>query len=71
MNLHYNISPGIGLKDNRAMEIRCLKVLQLRRQASVVCGGVGVQRQTGDLKRVDNRQFPDDTSSKSLFPRRL
>jgi hypothetical protein len=55
------------------MEIRCLKALQLMRQASVVCGGGGggVQRQAGDLKEVNNKQFPDDTSSKSLFPRRL
>jgi hypothetical protein len=58
---------------NRAMEIRCLKASQLMRQASVVCGGggSGVQRQAGDLEEVNNKQFPDDTSSKSLFPRRL
>jgi hypothetical protein len=32
MNLHYKISPGIGLSDNRAVEIRFLKALQLMRQ---------------------------------------
>jgi hypothetical protein len=72
MNLHYKISPGIGLSNNQAMEMRCLKALQLMRQASVVCGGGGgIKRQTGDLEEVDNKQFPDGTSSKSLFPRRL
>jgi hypothetical protein len=40
------------------------------RQASVVCGGGGgdVQRHAGDLKEVNNRQFPDDTSLKAYFP---
>jgi hypothetical protein len=32
MNLHYNISPGIGLSDNRVVEIRWFKALQLMRQ---------------------------------------
>jgi hypothetical protein len=32
MNLHDKISPGIGLSDDRAVEIRCLKALQLMRQ---------------------------------------
>jgi hypothetical protein len=32
MNLRYKISPGIGLSNNRAVEIRCLKALQLMRQ---------------------------------------
>jgi hypothetical protein len=54
------------------MEIRCLKASQLMSQTSVVCGGSGgAQRQTGDLKEVDDKQFPDNTSSESLFPRRL
>jgi hypothetical protein len=71
MNLHYKISPGIGLSDDQAMEIRCLKALQLMRQA-IVCGGSGgIQRWTGDLEKVNNKQFPDDTSSESLFPRRF
>jgi hypothetical protein len=45
------------------------------RQASVVCGGgdggVDVWWHTGDLKEVNNKQFLDDTSSESLFPRWL
>src|SRR4051812_25400361 len=32
MNLHYKISPGIGLSDNQVVEIRCLKASQLMRQ---------------------------------------
>jgi hypothetical protein len=32
MNLHHKISPGIGLSNNQAVEIRCLKALQLMRQ---------------------------------------
>jgi hypothetical protein len=72
MNLHYKISPGINLSNNQAMEIRCLKASQLMRQANVVCGGGGgIQRQVGDLKEVDSKQFPDDTSSENLFPRSL
>jgi hypothetical protein len=31
MNLHYKISPGIGLSDNQAVEIRCLEASQLMR----------------------------------------
>jgi hypothetical protein len=54
------------------MEIRCLKASQLLRQANIVCDGSGgVQRQMGDLEEVDNKQFPDDTSSERSFPRRL
>jgi hypothetical protein len=69
MNLHYKISPGIDLSDNQAMEIRCLKASQAMRQASVVCGGSdGIQRWAGDLKEVNDKQFPDNTSSKAYFP---
>jgi hypothetical protein len=32
MNLHYKISPGIGLSDDQALKIRCLKASQLMRQ---------------------------------------
>jgi hypothetical protein len=32
MNLHYKISPGIGLSNNQAVEIRGLKASQLMRQ---------------------------------------
>jgi hypothetical protein len=54
------------------MKIRCLKASQLMRQANVVCGGSGgVQRRTGDLKEVNNKQIPNDISSESFFPTRL
>jgi hypothetical protein len=40
------------------------------RQASVVCDGDGgdIQRCTGDLEEVNNKQVPGDTSSKAYFP---
>jgi hypothetical protein len=69
MNLHYKISPGIGLSDNQAMEIRYFKSFAAMRQASVVCGGGdNTQRRAGDLKEVDDKQFPHDTRSKAYFP---
>jgi hypothetical protein len=48
------------------MEIRCLKASQLMRQVKVVCVGSGsIQRRTGDLDEVDDKQFPDDASSEN------
>jgi hypothetical protein len=50
------------------MQSRCLKALQLMRQASVVCSGGGIQRRTGDLKEVDNKQFQTIQARKAYFP---
>jgi hypothetical protein len=53
MNLHYKISPGIDLSDNRAVEIRWFKSFTAYETASVESGGGGggvVQRRAGDLR---------------------
>jgi hypothetical protein len=51
MNLHYKISPRIGLSDNRAVEIRCFKSFTAYETASIESGGGGgdVQRRIRDL----------------------
>jgi hypothetical protein len=70
MNLHYKISPGIGLSDDQAVEIRCLKALQLLRQqvlrVVVVVSSNDVQ-ETSDRSTIKQSQtieapiayFPD------------
>jgi hypothetical protein len=51
MNLHYKISPGIGLSDNRVVEIRCFKSFATYKKASVERGGDGVvRRHAGELR---------------------
>jgi hypothetical protein len=55
MNLHYKISPGIDLSDNRAVEIRWFKSFTAYETASVESGGGGggggvVQQRAGDLR---------------------
>jgi hypothetical protein len=39
MNLHYKISPGIGLSDNQVVEIRCFESFTAYGTASVECSG--------------------------------
>jgi hypothetical protein len=41
MNLHYKISLGIDLSDDRAVEIRCFKSFAAYETASIESGGGG------------------------------
>jgi hypothetical protein len=51
MNLHYKISPGIGLSDDRAVEIGRFKSFTAYETASIESGGGGVvRRHAGDLR---------------------
>jgi hypothetical protein len=69
MNLHYKISPGIGLSDNRAVEIRCFKSFTAYETASIESGGGGdIQQHTGDLREVNNKQFQMIEALKAYFP---
>jgi hypothetical protein len=67
MNPHHKISPGIGLSDNQAMEIR-YKSFAATKQTSVVCGGGGggnIQQRTGE---ADNKQFQMMKAPRAYFP---
>jgi hypothetical protein len=51
------------------VEIRCFKSFTAYETASIESGGGGnVQRCTGDLREVDNKQFQTIEASKAYFP---
>jgi hypothetical protein len=55
MNLHYKISPGVDLSDNRAVEIRWFKSFAAYETASVESGGSGGVVSSNDVQETSDR----------------